>query len=92
MGVSSDLSYQASPKVTLRLLNSYRDWHDVQLFQDTLQTSANALGILNDLSSKAQSHELQLISPKGRSSTTSSGSRRDCIILRKTLTSTRTSI
>ena len=64
-GVGSELSYEVAPKLTLRLLDNYRDWHDAQLFQDTLQTAAQALGILTDIRSKAQSHELQLISSKG---------------------------
>ena len=64
-GVTSDLSYAVAPKLTLRLLDSYRDWRDAQLAQDTIATSANAVGIVNDIRSKAQSHELQFISSKG---------------------------
>ena len=64
-GVASDLSYAVAPKLTLRLLDTYRDWHDTQLAGDTIATAANALSILLDTRSKSQSHELQLISSKG---------------------------
>ncbi len=64
-GIASDLSYAMSPKLTLRLIDTYRNWKDHQQTLDTLQTSIRVLNFLQDTKSKSQSHELQLISSKG---------------------------
>ena len=64
-GVISDLSYNLSSALTLRLLDTYRDWTNVQLTADTIATSLDLLRVRSNFSSKAQSHELQLISSKG---------------------------
>ena len=65
VGVASDVSWNLSPVLTARLLDSYRDWENKQLAGDTGDTSLNLLNIYQSNSSKAQSHELQLISDKG---------------------------
>ena len=64
-GVTSDLSWTLSPVLTARLINSYRDWKSTQLSVDSIATTLDLLSIGSVNSSKAQSHELQLISSKG---------------------------
>ena len=64
-GITSDLSYALSPKLTVRLIDTYRNWKDHQRTLDTLQTSIDVLNFVLDTSSKSQSHELQLVSSKG---------------------------
>ena len=64
-GITSDLSWALSPVLTARLIDTYRDWNSKQLSYDTIATSLDLLNILQANSSKAQSHELQLISSKG---------------------------
>jgi iron complex outermembrane recepter protein len=64
LGATSDLTWNLSPVLTARLLDSYRDWENKQLAGDTGDTSLNLLNIYQSNSSKAQSHELQLISDK----------------------------
>ena len=63
-GVSSDLSWNLSPVLTARLLDSYRDWESKQLAGDTFDTSLNLFNVYQSNGSKAQSHELQLVSSK----------------------------
>lgn len=61
-GLTSTLTYEVSPVADLRLINSYRDWENQQLFGDTFGTSYDMLMVGNDNFSKIQSHELQFIS------------------------------
>jgi iron complex outermembrane recepter protein len=63
-GITSDLNWSLSSVLTLRLLDSYRDWHDAQLAGDAIATSLDLTRSLLTTSSIAQSHELQLISSK----------------------------
>jgi iron complex outermembrane receptor protein len=63
-GVTSDLSWEMSPVLTVRLLNSYRDWHNQQRSGDTPGLPVPVLQIQQESKSKANSHELQLISAK----------------------------
>ena len=63
-GITSGLEWRLSPKLTFRLLDSYRDWTNSQLSPDIIGTSLNLIDVLTNTSSQAQSHELQLISSK----------------------------
>ena len=63
-GVTSDLSWNLSPVLTARLINTYRDWKSEQLAGDTFDTSLRLFSVYQKNSSKAQSHELQLVSSK----------------------------
>ena len=62
-GISSDLSYDVSG-YTLRLLSGYRDWRSAPVEGDTLQTPLPLVRRNQLFRSKAQSHELQFISPE----------------------------
>ena len=64
IGVASDLSWNLSPALTVRLLDSYRDWKSTQLAGDTFDTSLNLFNVFQVNESIAQSHELQLVSAK----------------------------
>ena len=64
-GVISDLTYNVSQNLDVRLIDTYRDWTDKQLVGDTIGTSLNLLNVQTNINSKAQSHELQFITPKG---------------------------
>jgi iron complex outermembrane receptor protein len=64
-GVISDLNYSVSPNLNVRLIDTYRDWTDKQLVGDTIATSLDLLSVQTNFNSKAQSHELQFITPKG---------------------------
>ena len=64
VGVASDLSWNPTPVLTARLIDSYRDWENKQLAGDTGDTSLDLLNIYQSNSSKAQSHELQFLSDK----------------------------
>ena len=64
-GAISDLGWDATPKFTFRLIDSYRDWDSDQVSPDTIATSLDMLSIGTHSKSKAQSHELQLNTPKG---------------------------
>ena len=61
----SDLGWSLSAPLTLRLINTYRDWDNKQLAGDTIATSLKMLSVGIATNGKAQSHELQLISQKG---------------------------
>lgn len=64
-GVASDLSWKFAGDYTLRLIDSYRDWKNQQSDGDVVFTPLDLLNRDAAFTSKAQSHELQLISPKG---------------------------
>jgi iron complex outermembrane receptor protein len=64
-GVSSDLNWNFSHGYALRLIDSYRDWKNLQSDGDVVFTPMDLLSRNSTYRSKAQSHELQLISPKG---------------------------
>jgi iron complex outermembrane receptor protein len=64
-GVASDLSWRFAGDYTLRLIDSYRDWKNQQSDGDVVFTTLDLLNRDASFASKAQSHELQLISPKG---------------------------
>ncbi|HEY2753328.1 TonB-dependent receptor [Phenylobacterium sp.] len=64
-GVSSDLNWSFAGGYTLRLIDSYRDWQNEQSDGDVVFTTRDILNRDASFASKAQSHELQLISPKG---------------------------
>ena len=64
-GVASDLTWNFSGGYALRLIDSYRDWKNEQSDGDVVFTTLDLLNRDASFSSKAQSHELQLISPKG---------------------------
>jgi iron complex outermembrane receptor protein len=63
-GVTSDLRWGVSSNIDLRLINNYRDWHNNQLAGDTVFTPLDLLSVNTVTNSKAQSHELQLVSSK----------------------------
>ncbi|MBL4802798.1 MAG: TonB-dependent receptor [Emcibacter sp.] len=63
-GVSSDLNWDVSPILSMRLINSYRRWRNHQVTQDL---GANSLDLIRSElthSSASQSHEIQLISDR----------------------------
>jgi iron complex outermembrane receptor protein len=64
-GVSSDLTWDFAKGYALRLIDSYRDWKNQQSDGDVVFTPLDLLTRDSSYRSKAQSHELQLISPKG---------------------------
>ncbi|MDP9011103.1 MAG: TonB-dependent receptor, partial [Pseudomonadota bacterium] len=64
VGVTSDLSWDLSHALTLRLIDTYRDWHDDQESPDSIATSLNLVSVRITTSSMAQSHELQLVSAR----------------------------
>jgi iron complex outermembrane receptor protein len=64
-GVTSDLGWNFTPALSLRLINTYRDWDNSQLAGDTIGTSLSMLSVGIATKSKALSHELQLVSQKG---------------------------
>ena len=63
-GITSDLRWGLAHNLDLRLIDSYRDWHNDQLAGDTVATSLDLLSVEIKTASKAQSHELQLVSSK----------------------------
>ena len=63
-GITSDLRWSVAHDLDLRLIDSYRNWRNDQLAGDTVATSLNLLSIEILTTSKAQSHELQLVSAK----------------------------
>jgi iron complex outermembrane receptor protein len=65
VGVTSDLSWVASENATIRMINSYRDWTDHQTDGDVVFTTLDLINRHQSFDSKSQSHELQLITPKG---------------------------
>ncbi|HEY0941947.1 MAG TPA: TonB-dependent receptor [Steroidobacter sp.] len=63
-GVASDLSWDIAPTLTVRLINSYRDWDNEQRTLDSVGTSLSLLNVYQANASAAHSHELQLVSAK----------------------------
>ncbi len=63
-GLASDLDWDVSPSVSLRLINSYRDWDNEQRTMDSVGLSLSLLNVYQSNASRAHSHELQLISAK----------------------------
>ncbi len=64
-GIASDLNWSFAGGYALRLIDSYRDWNNQQSDGDVVFTTLDLLNRDASFASKAQSHELQLISPKG---------------------------
>src|SRR5436190_1582922 len=64
-GLASDINWQFAGGYTLRMINAYRDWHNQQSDGDVVFTTLDLLTRDASFDSEAQSHELQLISPKG---------------------------
>ncbi len=64
-GITSDLNWSLQQDITLRLVDTYRNWSDRQTDGDVVFTTLNLLNRHAMFDSKAQSHELQLITPKG---------------------------
>lgn len=63
-GIINDINWNMSPVLAARLINTYRDWDNDQLSGDTIATALDILSVRQKFSSKAQSHELQLISDR----------------------------
>jgi iron complex outermembrane recepter protein len=64
-GITSDLSWNLDADFMLRLVDSYRNWSDQQDDGDVVFTSYDLVNRLTTFSSRSQSHELQLVTPKG---------------------------
>jgi iron complex outermembrane receptor protein len=64
-GVTSDLSWNLAGDYTVRLINAYRDWKNQQSDGDVVFTPIDLLSRDSTFDSTSQSHELQVISPKG---------------------------
>ena len=64
-GVNSDLSFKFGDGYTLRLINAYRDWRNLQSDGDVVFTPLDLVSRDAVFDSESHSHELQLISPKG---------------------------
>jgi iron complex outermembrane receptor protein len=64
-GLTSDVSAQFGGGYTLRLIDALRDWKNAQSDGDVVFTTLDLLNRDGSFASKAVSHELQLISPKG---------------------------
>lgn len=62
-GFSSNLSWSLDNGYTVRLISGYRDYTNSQTDGDVLFTVLPLLSRISTLDSKAQSHELQLLSP-----------------------------
>ena len=65
VGITSDLSWSVSPKLTLRLIDSYHDWRNEQKTGDSIATTLDLVDVRVKTTSKSQSHELQLVSAPG---------------------------
>ncbi|MBJ7408803.1 MAG: TonB-dependent receptor [Phenylobacterium sp.] len=64
-GLTSDLTYETPGGYAVRMINAYRDWRNVQSDGDTVNLTLDLLSRDSTFDSESQSHELQLISPKG---------------------------
>lgn len=62
-GLVSDLAWEAPNGITLKLINGYRTWKNDQIDGDFGFLPLDALSRVGSYRSKAQSHELQFISP-----------------------------
>lgn len=65
VGITSDLSWSVSPKLTVRLIDSYHDWRNEQKTGDSIGTTVDLVDVRVKTTSKSQSHELQLVSAPG---------------------------
>lgn len=63
-GISSDLTWDAWGGYKVRLIDSYRDWHNNQNDGDNSGTTLDIYHRRAHFGSTSQSHELQLLSPK----------------------------
>jgi iron complex outermembrane receptor protein len=63
-GLTSDLSWTLGNGATLRLIESYRNWSNRQTDGDIIFTTLDMLNRHDAFDSKAQSHELQFVTPK----------------------------
>ncbi len=64
-GIASDLTWEIGGGYSLRMINAYRNWKNEQSDGDILFTPLNIASRDSSFDSKSQSHELQIISPKG---------------------------
>lgn len=64
-GINSDLNWTFGGGYTLRLINAYRDWKNVQTDGDIVFTPLDLVSRDAVFDSESQSHELQVISPEG---------------------------
>jgi iron complex outermembrane receptor protein len=65
VGFSSDLTWDIGDSgYKLRLVDSYRDWHDQQNDGDLAETTLDLFHREAEFRSDSQSHELQFVSPK----------------------------
>jgi iron complex outermembrane receptor protein len=64
-GVASDLSYDLTPGLMIRLVQGYRDWKADERDGDTLSLAVPVYGRDVDWRSQSHSHDLQLISERG---------------------------
>ena len=64
-GVASDLSYDLTSGLSLRLVQGYRDWKADERDGDTLSLAVPVYGRDVDWRSQSHSHDLQLISDQG---------------------------
>ncbi|MDP9082243.1 MAG: TonB-dependent receptor plug domain-containing protein, partial [Pseudomonadota bacterium] len=64
VGGTSDLSWDLSSALTLRLIDGYRDWHNDQQADDSVATTLDLASVRATHSSISQSHELQLVSAR----------------------------
>jgi len=63
--VTSDLSWNMSEHVTVRLIDTYRNWSETQTDGDVVFTTLDLLNRHQTFGSRAHSHELQIVTPKG---------------------------
>lgn len=63
-GANSNLSWDVSPKLTLRLIDTYREWSNDQTAGDAVATSLNLVDVRSTTHSVTQSHELQFVSAR----------------------------
>jgi iron complex outermembrane recepter protein len=65
IGGSSDLTWDGYGGYSVRLIDSYRRWRNAQVDGDVFGTTLDLLNRMDTFASDSQSHELQLLSPKG---------------------------
>ncbi len=65
-GVASDLTWGFGEGYSLRLIDSFRHWQDLQTDGDVVMTPLDLLNRRGSFTSTSQSHELQLSSPKDK--------------------------
>jgi iron complex outermembrane receptor protein len=65
VGVTSDLTWDINAGYSLRLIDSYRSWRNNQTDGDVTFTTLDLVNRHGGFASDSQSHELQLLSPKG---------------------------